>query len=214
MLSIGLALACGAAAFSPAVSSGGNTFTSGARCTPVLMTLDLAQTTSRRAAVLGGAVSLLALPAASLAAANLNENAKSASTAVVSDVDYLQGNEDAMTAIARRTAEKNEKARLAAIGTIKTKEELIADQEAAKLQIGAAAVGGTLISSLFFYENLRRLYIKFSSGGRDSGYGTASDNDFRRNKAGGKKAPFKKGGKKVQEVEVEKKPFLKSLLGL
>merc|ERR1712060_1043537 len=81
-----------------------------------------------------------------------------------------------------RTAEKNEAARIAAIGNIKTAAELQAEQEEAKFKIALAGVGGTLVSSLFFYENLRRLYIKFSSGGRDSGYGTAADNNYRRSK--------------------------------
>merc|ERR1712228_382817 len=90
---------------------------------------------------------------------------------------------DAMAAIAKRTTERNEAARIAAIGTIKTPEELQAEQDDAKFKIGFAAVGGTLVSSLFFYENLRRLYIKVSSGGRDSGYGTDADNNYRRSKA-------------------------------
>merc|ERR1711920_616948 len=98
--------------------------------------------------------------------------------AIITDIDYLQ-NDDAMAIIAKRTAERNEAARIAAIGTIKTAAELQAEQEEAKYKIVFAAVGGTLVSSLFFYENLRRLYIKFSSG-------TAADNNYRRSKAGKK----------------------------
>merc|ERR1719326_203104 len=159
---------------------------------------------SRRSAVLTAAA-LSTLPVASWAASKLNENSQSADTGIISDTDYLAGNDDAMAAIAKRTAERNEAARIAAIGTIKTPAELQAEQDQAKYTIAFAAVGGTLFSSLFFYENLRRLYIKFSSGGRDSGYGSAADNNYRRAQA----------TKKVEKSapEADEKPILAKLLG-
>merc|ERR1719382_1021661 len=172
-------------------------------CSLPTMSLEVAPSLSRRSAVLSAAAGLAAIPAASFAASQLNANAKSADTGIISDKDYLQGNEDAMAIIAKRTAERNEAARIAAIGTIKTAAELQAEQEEAKFKIALAGVGGTLVSSLFFYENLRRLYIKFSSGGRDSGYGTAADNNYRRSKAS-----------KKEQGQQEGKPILAKLLGL
>merc|ERR1711920_393437 len=174
------------------------------RCSLTKMSIEVerVQTNSRRSVLLASALGLVAIPAASQAASQLNENAKSADIAIITDIDYLQGNDDAMAIIAKRTAEKNEAARIAAIGNIKTAAELQAEQEEAKFKIALAGVGGTLVSSLFFYENLRRLYIKFSSGGRDSGYGTAADNNYRRSKAS-----------KKEQGQQEEKPILAKLLG-
>merc|ERR1711920_737266 len=162
------------------------------RCSLTKMSIEVerVQTNSRRSVLLASALGLVAIPAASQAASQLNENAKSADIAIITDIDYLQGNDDAMAIIAKRTAEKNEAARIAAIGNIKTAAELQAEQEEAKFKIA------------LFYENLRRLYIKFSSGGRDSGYGTAADNNYRRSKAS-----------KKEQGQQEEKPILAKLLG-
>merc|ERR1712176_220486 len=143
---------------------------------------------SRRSAVLIATTALATLPAVAQAAADLNENAKSADIGIVSDKDYLAGNDDAMAAIARRTAERNAIAARAK-GYGKTAEELRAEQEESKSKIIQVAVGGTVASTAFFYQNLARLFTKITSGGQDSGHGTASDQAYR------KKAAAKKAGK-------------------
>merc|ERR1712032_268767 len=144
------------------------------------------ETPSRRSAVLTAATALAVIPLQSaLAAEDLNDNAKSAYVGGVTDKDCLAGNDDAMAAIARRTAEANAAAARSK-GYGKTNEELRAEQEEAKGNIIKIALGGTVASTAFFYQNLARLFTKITSGGQDSGYGTASDQAFRKAKAGKK----------------------------
>merc|ERR1712176_905713 len=109
---------------------------------------------SRRSAVLIATTALATLPAVAQAAADLNENAKSADIGIVSDKDYLAGNDDAMAAIARRTAERNAIAARAK-GYGKTAEELRAEQEESKSKIIQVAVGGTVASTAFFLSEPR-----------------------------------------------------------
>ena len=43
-------------------------------------------------------------------------------------------------------------------------------KQGAQTAVLAVGGGGTLLSALFFQENLKRLFIKISSGGERSGY--------------------------------------------
>merc|ERR1719203_2688808 len=150
-----------------------------------------------RMSIGGAAAGLLVLPLTSNAQEKLSDNAMSPTLGIESDVDFLSGNEDSIAAIARKTAEKNRAAKMAAIGTQKTEAELLEEQEASKRNILFIAGGGTLASTAFFYKNLQRLATKVLSGGQDSGYGSAQDNNYRRGKKAAPPPPEKSFGAKA-----------------
>merc|ERR1719182_217944 len=111
---------------------------------------------NRRAAVGAGLASLALMPAVALA----------------------DDNEDAMAKIAAKSMQKlaDDKAKeRAKVERRIAKGKTIAQEEKEQKQGAQTAVlavggGGTLLSALFFQENLKRLFIKISSGGERSGY--------------------------------------------
>ena len=71
---------------------------------------------------------------------------------------------------------------------------------AAKQQILLIAGGGTLASTAFFYRNIQRLFIKFTSGGEDSGYNSIPEPGSKRAQA---QANRRGRGKPAPEPEPE-----------
>ena len=87
-------------------------------------------------------------------------------------------NDDAMAKIAAKSMQKladdkaKERAKVEkriARGKTIAQEEKEQKQSSQNLVLGIGG-GGTLLSALFFQENLKRLFIKVSSGGERSGY--------------------------------------------
>eukprot|EP00316_Scyphosphaera_apsteinii_P017638 CAMPEP_0119304534 /NCGR_PEP_ID=MMETSP1333-20130426/5733_1 /TAXON_ID=418940 /ORGANISM="Scyphosphaera apsteinii, Strain RCC1455" /LENGTH=198 /DNA_ID=CAMNT_0007307433 /DNA_START=26 /DNA_END=622 /DNA_ORIENTATION=+ len=166
-------------------------------CKAPRMSIGGSEMSSRRSAIAGAAVGIFALPFAARAQEKLTENAMSPTLAIESDKDYLTGNDDSIAAIARRTAETNRAAKLAAIPLQKTEADILAEKEEAKRNILLIGVGGTLASTAFFYRNLQRLFTKVISGGQDSGYGTIQDQKYRRGKKTPPPPPQKSAGQKL-----------------
>jgi len=98
--------------------------------------------------------------------------------------------EDSIAAIARKNAEKLalEKERKRAKFQPSDADLAKANEEKKSLILGIAGAG-TLASGLFILPNLQRLATKITSGGQDSGYGTAKDRAFRANKVQAKPKP-------------------------
>jgi hypothetical protein len=119
---------------------------------------------------------------------------------------FADENDDSMAAIAAKSAAIN----AAAKKSFKppTEEELEAKKEKSKSLIIGIAGFGTLASGAFIIPNLQRLATKVTTGGQDSGYGTAKDKQFRaakaKPKAKAKSAP-KKGGLFGRQAAAEPK---------
>merc|ERR1711948_132081 len=102
---------------------------------------------------------------------------------------------------------KNEAAKAARTRAPPTEQELEAKQEEAKRNILLIAGGGTLASTAFFYKNLQRLFTKVSTGGQDSGYGSAKDLKYRKQAAKKPKGKAAKAAPKASAGENANKVF-------
>lgn len=107
--------------------------------------MQLAETSSRRAAILTGVA---------------------ACSAIVAKPAFADDNDDMVARIAAKNALAAEAERNK-IDTSKSAEEQSAE---GKGLVGAALLGSVVLSVPFYYKNLQRLGTKISSGGKDSGY--------------------------------------------